>query len=376
MSEKKYVYIVGAGLTKALEGRLRVPLMVDFIPVMTEYIQNPVVRTALVKLVLHEDVWGWPLATELRDFPEYVRKRPIDPLYLQHVARLIKRLPARNIEEVLAQFDQGPDWSLGRLFAFAINQIFSLLDSSLEYCHLQTFLRSQFASGGQHTFISFNYDLALDKCIQAVSKDFASFKWRPSDGYGLAAATWNRGTDVPSDVDTTSGASRVILLKPHGSLNWLVPFTANYQFKSQTPRVIVDGADNQVAYHREFEVLFLNVDQEGVFIIPPGGGQSYDRATEMPFLQDILRREEECLQEADEVFVLGWSLPRTDGDQACLIRTSVARRRTSLEQFTIVNYLAPTQYFDRVVELFGVPKGHVNAFNDGFRDFVRRASNG
>jgi hypothetical protein len=123
-------------------------------------------------------------------------------------------------------------------------------------------------------------------------------------------------------------------------------------------------------------VLFLNVDQEGVFIIPPGGGQSYDRATEMPFLQDILRREEECLQEADEVFVLGWSLPRTDGDQACLIRTSVARRRTSLEQFTIVNYLAPTQYFDRVVELFGVPKGHVNAFNDGFRDFVRRASNG
>ena len=375
MSEKKYAYIVGAGLTKALEGRLPVPLMVDFILVMTEYIQNPVARAALARLVQHENVWGWPLATELRDFPKHSGAQPIDPLYLERVARLIKRLPARNIEEVLVEFDQGPDWSLGRRFAFAINQIFSLTDSSLEYCHLETFLRSQFAMGGKHTFISFNYDVALDKCLQRVSKDFASPKWRPSEGYGFVAATWDRGTGA-LDVNKRSGSSQVILLKPHGSLSWLVPFTENYRFKNQTPMVIVDGADDLVAYHPEFEELFLNLGQNGVFVIPPGGGQSYDRATEMPFLQDILRREEECLQEADEVFVLGWSLPRTDGDQACLIRTSVARRRTSLEQFTIVNYLAPTQYFDRVVELFGVPKGHVNAFNDGFRDFVRGASKG
>jgi len=374
MSEKKYVYIVGAGLTKAIEGRLPVPLMVDFIPVMTEYIQNPVVRTALVVLVLHENIWGWPLPTELRDFPEHVRKQPIDPLYLQHVAKLIKRQPARNIEEVLAQFDQGPDWSLGRRFAFAINQIFSLTESGLEYCHLETFLRSQFAMGGQHTFISFNYDLALDKCVQAVSKHFAAHAWRPSDGYGFATTTWNRGTGLAQDANKTSSASGVMLLKPHGSLNWLVPFTANYQFRNHTPMVIVDGPDDLLAYHPEFQELFLNQGQNGVFVIPPGGGQSCE--VEMEFLRDVVRQEEECLQKADEIFVLGWSLPKTDGDQACLIRTSVARRRTSLDQVTIVNYLAPTQYFERVVELFRVPKGHVNVFNDGFRDFVRGASKG
>jgi hypothetical protein len=379
MSENKYVYIVGAGLTKALEGRLPVPLMADFIPVMAEYIQNPVATAALAVLVQHENIWGWPLATELRDLPKHVGKQPIDPLYLQHLARLIKRLPARNIEEVLVQFDQGPDWSLGRRFAFAINQIFSLSDSSLEYCHLETFLRSQFAMGGEHTFISFNYDLALDRCLQRVAKDFASPKWRPSDGYGFVAATWDRRARARSEVNKGPGSSGVILLKPHGSLSWLVPFTENYSFKNETPCVIVDGADDLIAYHPEFDVLADwkwkdGAFQAGVYIVPPGSGQRYE--VEMGFLRDVVRREEECLQEAGEVFVIGWSLPRTDADQACLIRASVAKRRRPLDRITIVNYLAPVDYFDRLAELFRVPKGHVNAFNDGFRDFVRGASKG
>lgn len=82
--------------------------------------------------------------------------------------------------------------------------------------------------------------------------------------------------------------------------------------------------------------------------------------------------EEKAIREVDEVFVLGWSIPRTDRDQECLIRGSVAKRSRPFSSVTAVNYGAGVEYFDRVRDIFGVGRASLHVFNAGFRDYVNR----
>lgn len=85
-------------------------------------------------------------------------------------------------------------------------------------------------------------------------------------------------------------------------------------------------------------------------------------------LQQALDDEATAIQSADEVFVIGYSLPRTDADQRNLIQEAVERRKKPVESLTIVNYQAGTQYFRDTRELFR-PRS-TREFNAGFADFV------
>src|SRR5437660_4115308 len=67
-------------------------------------------------------------------------------------------------------------------FNFAINRLFCRISGSLRTEPLRRFLRYQFGlTETQHTFISFNYDLALDLSIQREGKD----RWNVQKGYGF-----------------------------------------------------------------------------------------------------------------------------------------------------------------------------------------------
>ena len=53
-------------------------------------------------------------------------------------------------------------------------------------------------------------------------------------------------------------------------------------------------------------------------------------------VSDVLALESQALESAHEVWVIGWSVPQTDGDQRDLIRAAVARRPRPIERLRVV----------------------------------------
>jgi hypothetical protein len=100
--------------------------------------------------------------------------------------------------------------------------------------------------------------------------------------------------------------------------------------------------------------------------VTPRGAKIADR----PFLREARQREETAIGEADEIYVLGWSLPKTDSDQEYMIRSVVSRRATPFQRVTVVNLAASVDYFRRVQDIFGVEQSAVRTYNSGFREFA------
>ena len=87
-------------------------------------------------------------------------------------------------------------------------------------------------------------------------------------------------------------------------------------------------------------------------------------------MQQAISEEFEAIGAADEVFVLGYSVPRTDQDQWNLISRAVRRRKTKIRILTVVNFNASVEYFDDIRELFQPQTSRT--FNDGFAAFSAR----
>ena len=87
----------------------------------------------------------------------------------------------------------------------------------------------------------------------------------------------------------------------------------------------------------------------------------------MPQLRDA---EIDAVTKADEVFVIGYSMPRTDGDQWKLIDDAVRARGVAIPKLTIINYKSRPKYFQHIWSLFR-PQC-VCTFNDGFAEFSAR----
>jgi len=87
-------------------------------------------------------------------------------------------------------------------------------------------------------------------------------------------------------------------------------------------------------------------------------------------MQQAISEEFEAIGAADEVFVLGYSVPRTDQDQWNLISRAVRGRNTKIRILTVVNFNASVEYFDDIRELFQPQT--TRTFNDGFAAFSTR----
>jgi hypothetical protein len=80
--------------------------------------------------------------------------------------------------------------------------------------------------------------------------------------------------------------------------------------------------------------------------------------------------EQAALETADEIFVIGWSMPASDTSQVELITSAVAKRRGPLQRVTVVNRGEGPAYFTRIAAVFGVQPSALQIYNDGFADFV------
>jgi len=261
---------------------------------------------------------------------------------------------------------------------------------NLDWGPLVSFLKRQFDQPeSSHTFVSFNYDLVLEGGIQRAMDGNIDL----SELYGFPITLQVTGDPPPSLDDLGGGAfsglpvidlparamrGDALVLKPHGSLNWLEPIKGHYAEREaddlrQGRSVIVpleeDGAlryfptTNLPPWVQLANELPINVEP---VILTPRGAKKPDRQ----FLRVVREQEEVAVLEADEVYVLGWSIPRTDTDQECLIRSMVGKRGRPFKRVTVVNASAGVEYFRRVEDIFGVDRGAVRAYNAGFRDFA------
>lgn len=78
----------------------------------------------------------------------------------------------------------------------------------------------------------------------------------------------------------------------------------------------------------------------------------------------------DAVSKADEIFVIGYSFPKTDDDQSSLIRDAVRARKMTISRLTIINYNAPLEYIENIRSL--LQPETVVIFNDGFADFSAR----
>ncbi len=412
------VYFIGAGLSRSLQlPDYPIPLMGDFMQVMAHYAVNrhDAVIGKLLALaqgagegrclycseseeakVAAGEYWkiiGSPAPSDLercaalRRLAAAVCSR--DP---ESVEDLLRR--ADNPEEPNRAAAGGGPGRLAQQFRYAIAKLFYLLRSKADMDPLERFLRARFALGGGHDFVSFNYDLFLDQAVQSC----AGSRWNPSTGYGFqvghslradpepvtAAGGGGAAAPAPHTAPLENRHSHFRILKPHGSVNWLMPFRYPYGsggaglvFEPNGPVIVpldycgrlrncnLEGDFNRVCWglpHQTWDV--------GVYIVPPA--DSAKAAAPPRPLGDLPSWEAEAVRQADEVFVIGWSAPQTDQGQIRIIKSAARDRLRGPLRVTLVSLRRDDGLRLRVADAFGVAPDSVEAHWDGFRAFVDR----
>jgi hypothetical protein len=157
----------------------------------------------------------------------------------------------------------------------------------------------------RNSFVTFNYDLLLDKAVAINDRDLLGDYAVPFasvlnfDQYERI----RRGERLPRDVD---------ILKLHGSLNWAVctrckaPHLAYYWQYNHLPQ----------DYCRHCQCPLSAV------LVSPTPRK---RIEQHPFLADVWRRAQEVLCRANEIVVVGYSFPEADAEARHLFRNSLAR---------------------------------------------------
>ena len=356
-------------------------MMMDFAHVMADYVDNDVVLNALVQMEfahVYESV-----CEQCEQFADSLDVPKAGQQERARFAELVRSRQPESIERLLdrAWNNRESDvWASGlpTLFRYAINQVFSTIGWNLRLDVLEQFLVRQFAGSSQsHTFVSFNYDLALDRSIERSSGGL----WQPRDGYGFEFPFYTTEDTQSDSPNGGAGASQtqslpccstaIKILKPHGSLNWLMrtgrltntgnlgdPFRMVLPLDQQSrlrywasPHTFnyISGTDE---WPRNFEIL----------IAPP-------LPSKPVVMQRILASEAEAICFADEIFVIGYSFPQTDEDQRMLV-CEAAKRAKINKTLTVVNCGESPAYFQRISDIFEVPRARTRSFNDGFERFA------
>jgi hypothetical protein len=389
---RRVCYIIGAGLTKALETDRanRVPLMWDFVSVLADHIASDVVLTTLTTL---EVAGAYEYSKPEWKVMAKALNKSAPPADRATYATILRRRPAENIERLLQNAyarrrdDIYADTVPAR-FSFAINDVFARIGWNVRKQILIDFLWRQFAlPDTTHTFINYNYDLVLDSCVREASGG----KWSPVTGYGVpfqhvlhvdeagehmqqfGGSGGAYSLLTPHLAGSTSATSDIRIVKPHGSLNWAAEFEGNYHFTDRDPLLLL-RSDGAIAYYPPFDALQVEGTQPGeigfdaaLMIVPPQDTAA--ESSEPAYLSAMWPSCREALESADDILIIGWSMPFTDKCEVKRIGCALAER-TNAPRVAVVNLNADYGYFMRVAEVCGVPVSELVIFNDGFADFA------
>jgi hypothetical protein len=385
--------------------------MTDFVAVMGDYIWDDsgefdrIILTTLAELengdVFEHTEEDWKalarrvVKSDRNTEPDLTRAEAdaFRTIMQQRPAENIELLLQRAVEKARDEFGAG---FLPQRFNFGINEVFSRIGSNVNLPVLEQFLVRQFAlPDTKHTFISFNYDLILDLCIQAQRE----LPWNIKTGYGFTVdrfitpegalehmKQFEKGVGAFRMLSTNkleceiqNDAPPVMILKPHGSLNWLLGFRENYHFIDVMP-ILCLNADHSITHYNRFSCENIQLKDDigwalseesvwsnaGLYFIPPTDCKSSD----LQFLKGIREQERQAYLSADEVYVIGWSMPMTDRDQMEFVHRCIEERAKRLDRVVAINYRACAGYYDDIARVFGIPSSEVVIHDSGFCEYV------
>src|ERR1700728_290592 len=179
--------------------------------------------------------------------------------------------------------------------------------------------------------ITFNYDSTLERVL------YKQKKWFPSDGYGFRAVFQKS----PSNKEAVPYEdSPIKILHLHGAVGWyrkpaisdeeLLPSNGGaYPIEARTPAPL----ETQVALSPMFlgrlgvsavdaSLPFRPPEEQQIFI-HPSFFKSYEwKGSQDTALIELWKKAAEFLRKADEVFVIGYSLPEADSAALTLFLTT------------------------------------------------------
>jgi hypothetical protein len=373
-SQQNVVFIIGAGASAAISPD-KIPCMGDYFGKWLSQMETR--KGYWLPLACLEEARVFPRnpeaekwATRLRTISweiDAFKKRTLSTTeleetqrsYLESYIHAFKQDGGRtqaNLENILTSLEQmrGDDAEDAReRLIMSVHTFFHTLDQDPEiaeqFSHGPHQRLAQFLKGRLDlsvTFISFNYDLWLEKAFQQNGL------WNPALGYGhefLYAA--------PHKIATQSGSwglydakpfqnpspSAVTVLKPNGSLSWYSSSQAK-----QTVVVTSNGEENgEVTYNPDFYLDRINTpDIVGgrlrQLLVPPVPSPN----RRYPVFWSIDKNIQNCLKEADVVVIIGWSLPNTDQKFAEDFRRAIDSRTSQLQSVVLCD-TALKQYDSR-----------------------------
>lgn len=212
------------------------------------------------------------------------------------------------------------------------------------------------------SFITFNYDVCLDRVIISMI---------PDEGEPIYM---DLGIHLGSyDVDVNSkfyfdkpdfNKKKIFLLRPHGSLNWLFCRSCGKIFTKKKSQI----GKNEIEGKTKCELC-----EKGIlvpYIIHPSYEHNYERA----YIDQIWVNVEDVLQKSNKWCFIGYSLPEADRYfQYVLMRSYMVRKAKN--QITDISVVGLDD--DRYAQLikrygcfFKISNG--NYYKDGFKHFAEK----
>jgi len=370
------VYIFGAGASHAELSQM--PLMNDFFKILAKY--SSYAETDLWRCLtlldclrlfknrhsecenLAAQIWllrgqrkiSSLLAKKVTEYLDAFRRRMENPIFAENLEEVFDRAVVAPII-----YKQHPRH---RLLA-AINRLFELLinDGDKSFPVFSGFIKRTLAKKGRRAvFISFNYDLILDRALFNLSD------WGPKRGYGYE---FEKVVPVDSNQSavrqTKEEGGDTLLLKPHGSLSWRYEINLGHDSSRKYLTVDKSGAPAQEKYyaidHEKYWKRFC------VLVVPPISAKSFSH----PVLYETRKLVKQSLRIAKTITIIGWSLPETDVDMKNMIQRifdDIDLRTQQLQELKIVDYKQEKRHFFRLQSLFMAKNNPV--YNKGFEHFV------
>jgi len=188
----------------------------------------------------------------------------------------------------------------------------------------------------EYGFISFNYDLLLDKALMNILENDIYVDY----GISFANETISK---PPFEHWETPGEQRIRFLKPHGSFNWMHCPTCNSMYITgvKESRIFSTG------YLHNVEHCLKDQTELSYVMHPPS---LYFKTHRNIYLQLIWKHTYDLLAQADQVYFIGYALKDADVWMKYVLKKSQVQKP---KEFIVVNPQPANQLQQNFARLLG-----------------------